>query len=84
MATVTTDTQDPRPYPLPQIILGGRVEGGPRSPIYDHYAGVAHSLLPVMERLGLAQTSISTASPIGCAEAVAGNACIMPPLLVGA
>jgi hypothetical protein len=71
--------------PMPQTIISGRVEGGPRLPIYDYYAGVAHSLLPVMERLGLASDfDVDDIADRLRAEAVASNACIIPPPLVGA
>jgi hypothetical protein len=70
---------------MPQTIIGGRVEGGPHSLIYDYYAGVAHSLLPVMERLGLAaDRDVDGLADRLRAEAVASNVCIMPPPLVGA
>jgi hypothetical protein len=33
--------------PIPQMILAGRVEGGPDSLVYDYYADIARSLLPM-------------------------------------
>jgi predicted protein tyrosine phosphatase len=49
------------------------------------WAGVARSLLPVMERLALAaDLDIDGIANRLRAEAVASNACIMPPPLVGA
>jgi SAM-dependent methyltransferase len=73
--------------PTPQMIVGGRIEGGPQSPVYDYVAGVVRSMLPAIERTGVA-----TASDVGIdslaerlrAEALANSACIMPPPLIGA
>jgi ubiquinone/menaquinone biosynthesis C-methylase UbiE len=40
--------------PSPEMVLTGRVEGGPDSPVYDFLAGVLRSLLPVAEHLKVA------------------------------
>ena len=39
--------------PAPEMIVAGRVEGGPRSPVYDWLAATLRSLLPIAERLGV-------------------------------
>jgi hypothetical protein len=73
--------------PIPQMILAGRVEGGPDSLIYDYYADIARSLLPMRKQIDAATTG--TLEIDGMAErlrteAVAHHASIMPPPLVGA
>jgi hypothetical protein len=73
--------------PMPHMIVGGRIEGGPHTAIYDYYADVLRSVLPVLESTGVT-TAVGVAID-GMAErrrkeAVAQNACIMPPRLVGA
>jgi ubiquinone/menaquinone biosynthesis C-methylase UbiE len=45
--------------PAPEMIIAGRVEGGPNSPIYDYLADTVRSLLPLMERTGAG--SVATA-----------------------
>jgi ubiquinone/menaquinone biosynthesis C-methylase UbiE len=73
--------------PAPQMIVGGRAEGGPNSPVYDYIAATLRSLLPVAERLGVAcaaEVEIETLAERLRQEAVQHNACIMPPPLIGA
>jgi ubiquinone/menaquinone biosynthesis C-methylase UbiE len=73
--------------PAPQMIVAGRAEGGPHSPVYDYIASVLRSLLPVMERTGVATAAeVGVESVADCLrqEAVERNACIMPPPLIGA
>jgi ubiquinone/menaquinone biosynthesis C-methylase UbiE len=73
--------------PMPQMIAAARVEGGPHSPVYDYLAGVLRSLLPVLEHAGIAtvpDVEIDDMSERLRNEAVAQDACIMPPPLVGA
>lgn len=41
--------------PPPQMILDARVEAGPDSLGYEHLASVARSLLPMMEKFGVAK-----------------------------
>jgi ubiquinone/menaquinone biosynthesis C-methylase UbiE len=74
--------------PAPQMICSGRVEGGAQSPVYDYLAETMRSLLPAMERLGVAtaaEVGIDTLAERLCEEAVAHTACMMlPPPLIGA
>lgn len=73
--------------PEPQMIAAGRIGGGAQSPIYDYAAGVLRSLLPLAERLGVATAAdveIDTLAERLRHEAVASNACVMPPPLIGA
>ena len=73
--------------PTPQMIAASRVEGGPHSQVYDYLADVLRSLLPVIERTGmatLADVDIDGMAERLRQEAVAHNACIMLPPLVGA
>jgi ubiquinone/menaquinone biosynthesis C-methylase UbiE len=73
--------------PVPQMISAARAEGGPASPIYDYVAEVVRSLLPVMQRLGVAtagEVGIETLAERLRAEAVANMACVMTPALIGA
>lgn len=73
--------------PVPDMIAAGRAGGGPQSPIYDYIAGVLRSLLPMAERLGVAtaaEVEIDTLAERLRKEAVEHNACMMPPLLIGA
>lgn len=73
--------------PQPQMIQSGRVEGGCHSGVYDYMADTLRSLLPTMERLGIASTAEVAIDDLGerlRREAVALGACIMPPPLVSA
>jgi hypothetical protein len=68
--------------PIPQMILAGRVEGGPDSLVYDYYADIARSLLPMSKHIDAATTA--TLEIDGLAErlrteSVAHHASIMPP-----
>ena len=73
--------------PPPQMILAGRVEGGPDSPVYDWLAGVLRSLLPIAGRLHVAtaaQVQIETMAERLRNEAVQHNAIIMTPPFIAA
>ncbi|TGQ48085.1 MULTISPECIES: class I SAM-dependent methyltransferase [unclassified Mesorhizobium] len=73
--------------PAPQMISGARAEGGVESLGYEYIAQTVRSLIPAMERTGIA-----TAADIGIDdladrlrdEAVAHSACIMFPPMTGA
>jgi hypothetical protein len=70
--------------PPPQMILAGRVEGGPDSPIYGWLAGVLRSLLPMAERFNVAtavEVQIETIAERMRNEAILENACIMVPFI---
>ena len=73
--------------PAPEMIVTGRVEGGPDSPVYDWLAATLRSLLPLAERLGVvtaAEVEIDTLAERLRKEALHHTACLMPPPLIGA
>lgn len=73
--------------PVGPMIVGGRIEGGPRSPIYDYLANTLRSLLPMVERVGVAtaaEIEIDTLAERLRTEVLENQACIMPPPLIGA
>ena len=73
--------------PAPALSLGAGIGAGPDQPIYASIAGLMRSLLPAMERLGIAtaeEVDVDTlASRIG-AEAVAENVTVVWISMVGA
>lgn len=73
--------------PEPQMICGGRMEGGERSFVYDYVASTIRSLLPMMQQTGAAtaeEVMIDTLAARLRTEALANQACIMLPTLTGA
>jgi ubiquinone/menaquinone biosynthesis C-methylase UbiE len=73
--------------PEPQMIGGGRVEGCGNSFAYDYIAATIRSLLPVMQKTGVAtaeEVMIDDLADRLRAEAVVHQACIILPTLVGA
>jgi ubiquinone/menaquinone biosynthesis C-methylase UbiE len=73
--------------PEPQMIMGARIEHGPDSQIYSQVSGVTRSLLPLMERLGIAtpeEIDIGTLATRMSDEAVALGATLVTPAFVGA
>ncbi len=69
------------------MISTGRVEAGAHSAAYEVLAATVRSLLPGAERLGVARAAevdIDTLAERLRREAVASNACIVPPPLIGA
>jgi SAM-dependent methyltransferase len=73
--------------PMPHMILGARVESGPDALIYDQLAQVTRSLLPVMERTGIARAAevdVETLAGRIRDEAMANNATLVSPALIGA
>jgi hypothetical protein len=74
--------------PAPQMIAAGRVEAGPDSFAYAYLAETLRSLLPLMERLGIAspgELGIDTLAERLRREALENSACLpMLPPLVGA
>ena len=73
--------------PAPTMIAAGRVEGGPESPAYEYIATTLRSLLPVMERTGVAKASQVDIDHLAdhLREAViAANGCIILPPMIGA
>jgi SAM-dependent methyltransferase len=73
--------------PAPETLQGARVESGPDSPVYAWMAQTARTLLPLMERTGVAsaaEVGIDTLAARLREEAVALDATIVPPPLIGA
>jgi SAM-dependent methyltransferase len=73
--------------PGPQMALEGRVEGGAGSAAYELMAETVRSLLPVMERLGVATAAAVQADTLRArleAEACAGGGVVIVPPLIGA
>jgi SAM-dependent methyltransferase len=73
--------------PVPKMIGACRVEGGPDSPVYDYYADVLRSLLPMMERHSVATAAVVSVETLASRlrqEAVEHRASVMPPPLIGA
>jgi ubiquinone/menaquinone biosynthesis C-methylase UbiE len=73
--------------PEPQMIAAARVEGGAESFVFDYLALTLRSLLPVMERLGVATAAdvqIETLAERLRQEALQHRASVMPPLMIGA
>lgn len=73
--------------PAPRMLLGARVERGPDSPAYQQVADVTRTLLPLMEKTGVAtaaEVGIDTLASRLRDEAVALDATLVSPLLVGA
>jgi ubiquinone/menaquinone biosynthesis C-methylase UbiE len=73
--------------PPPQMLLSARVERGPDSQIYDQLTGITRTLLPLMERTGVAaakMVDIETMADRLREEAVALGATIVGPPLVAA
>lgn len=73
--------------PAPHLIMGTRVEGGADSPAYEYIAQTVRSLLPMMEKLGVAtveEVQIDTLARRVRDEVVAGGGVIVLPHLVGA
>jgi len=71
----------------PQMLLGARVESGPEAAAYAALAGIARTLLPVMEARGIAtaaEVGIDTLVERLRAEAVGSSATIYAPPLIGA
>jgi ubiquinone/menaquinone biosynthesis C-methylase UbiE len=71
----------------PEMILAGRVEGGAGSPAYELVAETVRSLLPMMERLGVATADTVQPDTLAArleAEICAGGGVTMPPPLIGA
>lgn len=73
--------------PEPQMISGGRVEGSPQSEIYEWLAQTVRSLLPMIEKTGVAtkdEVGIDTLADRLRAEVAAQGAVVHAPIFVGA
>ena len=73
--------------PAPQTLQGARVESGPDSAVYAYVAQVTRTLLPLMERTGMAaaaEVGLDTLAARLREEIVAADATVVPPPLIGA
>jgi SAM-dependent methyltransferase len=73
--------------PAPQTLQGARVESGPDSPVYAYIAQTTRTLLPLMERTGvatIAEVEVDSLAARLREELVAADATVVPPPLVGA
>jgi SAM-dependent methyltransferase len=73
--------------PAPQTLQGARVESGPDSALYAWMAQTARTLLPLMERTGVAtaaEVGVDTLAARLREEIVAADATVVPPPLIGA
>jgi ubiquinone/menaquinone biosynthesis C-methylase UbiE len=73
--------------PAPEMLSGGRVEGGADSAIFEWVAGTVRSLLPMIEKTGVAtkdEVGIETLAERLRAAVVEKKAVVHAPLLVGA
>ena len=76
-----------RAFPLPRCGWRAGLKGGAGSPAYELMAQTVGSLLPMMERLGMATSAdveLETLAARLEAEACAGGGVVMPPPLIGA
>ncbi|MDK1374119.1 MULTISPECIES: hypothetical protein [unclassified Sinorhizobium] len=67
--------------------MAGRAEGGLQSPVYDYIAETVRSLLPAIERVGIAsaaEVGIDTLGERLRKDCLAREARIMLPLFIGA
>lgn len=73
--------------PRPEMLLGGRVDHGAPAASYGALAEITRSLLPVMERAGIAtphEIAIDTLAARLRDEAIAQRATVFAPPLIGA
>jgi predicted O-methyltransferase YrrM len=73
--------------PTPQMLLGARVERGPDSMVYNLVTQITRTLLPLMERTGVATVEavgIDTMADRLREEALAQRATLVPPSLIAA
>jgi SAM-dependent methyltransferase len=73
--------------PAPQMIQGARVERGPDSPVYEQPVQIARTLLPLMQRMGVAtaeEVDIETLAARLRKETLAHNSTIVSPAMIGA
>lgn len=73
--------------PQPELLQMARLGYGADSPAYQQIAEITRTLLPLMERVGVAtavEVDIDTLAYRLCAEVVANNATLVAPPLVGA
>jgi ubiquinone/menaquinone biosynthesis C-methylase UbiE len=71
----------------PKMLLLGRVEAGQDSPVFENLTQTLRSLLPMMQKLGVAtkeQVGIDSLAARLRAEATNVNAVVIPPCVIGA
>ena len=71
----------------PQMIQGARVESGPDSSVYATVEQITRTLLPLMEKMKVTtadEVRVETLAARLREEAVAKNAVVIPPPLIGA
>jgi SAM-dependent methyltransferase len=73
--------------PAPRTLQGARVESGPDSAVYAYVEQTTRTLLPLMERTGVAtagEVGLDTLAARLREEVVAADATVVPPPLIGA
>jgi len=73
--------------PRPEMIQAARLGNGPDSPAYQHITEITRTLLPLMERVGVAtaaEVDIDTLAERLGQEVVANNATLVAPPFIGA
>jgi len=73
--------------PRPEMIQAARLGNGPDSPAYKQIAEITRTLLPLMERVGVAtaaEVEIDTLADRLCQEVVANKATLVAPPFIGA
>jgi SAM-dependent methyltransferase len=73
--------------PAPRTLQDARVESGPDSPVYAYVQQTTRTLLPLMERTGVAtaaEVGLGTLADRLRQEVVAADATVVPPPLIGA
>jgi hypothetical protein len=73
--------------PGPEMISGGRVEGSAESQVFEWLAGTVRSLLPMIEKTGVAtrdEVGIDTLADRLRAAVMEKNAVVHAPIFVGA
>jgi SAM-dependent methyltransferase len=73
--------------PVPRTLQGARVESGPDSTVYAYVEQITRTLLPLMERTGVAtaaEVGLDTLAARLREEVVAADATVIPPPLIGA
>jgi ubiquinone/menaquinone biosynthesis C-methylase UbiE len=73
--------------PAPETLQGARVASGPDSPVYAYLAQTTRTLLPLMERTGVAtatEVEVDTLAARLRGQVVAADATVVPPPLIGA
>ncbi|MCI0727869.1 MAG: class I SAM-dependent methyltransferase [Chloroflexi bacterium] len=73
--------------PRPEMIQAARLGSGPDSPVYKQITEITRTLLPLMERVGVAtaaEVDIDTLADRLCQEVVANKATLVAPPFIGA